>query len=387
MEPAVLVRYSEVAVKGRPTRRRMERLLGEALQEALRRRGLSYTSMDTPEGRIVIWGPSEPREVAKAAARVFGVKSTSPAVAFRFSSLEELIDAAARFFAPRARGRVFRVRARRAGTHPFTSKDIERLLGEKLIQLGAGPVNLSSPDYTAYVEVRGGIAFLFDEIIPGPGGLPLGSEDPVLVLYSGGFDSTVAAWLIMRRGAPAGLAFYDLGVEEAWETALRAARELAREWVHLGTLRLYRIYFREVMSRLASSVDPGYRLLVLRRLMMEHACRLALERGYEALATGESVGQVASQTVRNIRLIGSMLCLPVLRPLAGSDKDEVQRLAAEIGVYDIVKSQVEACRGSPVPRASPRRFAAELEKAKRALGDLLYKAPVEEHVLSAGMRE
>ena len=367
---ALLVRYSEVAVKGRHTRSRMEKLLVDAISEALRRREARFSRVETPEGRVIVWDPEPVESAVKAVSRVFGVKSVSPAVSIRFSSLEELVERAAEFFAEKARGRVFRVRARRVGSHPFTSKDVERMLGARLVELGAGPVNLTNPEYTAYVEVRGWTAFLYDTVVPGPGGLPLGSEEPVLVLFSGGFDSTAAAWLVMKRGAPAGLAFYSLGVEEALSTAVEAARLLAREWVYYGKVRMYIVDFTSPMSVAASVVNPSYRLLVIRRLMMEHACSMALRSGYEALATGESIGQVASQTVRNLRLIGSSLCLPVLRPVSGMDKDEVVEIVRRIGLYELAARQVEQCRGNPTPRASPSVFEEELSRAKRMLGEI-----------------
>ncbi len=360
---AVLVRYSEIAVKGRYTRPRLEKMLAGNVREALERRNIPGT-VERMQGRIVIWDPGDPRAAAEAAAHVFGVKSTSPAKAYKFRGLGDLVEAAASFFAERARGRRFRVTARRAGSHDFTSLDVERLLGARLLEEGAGPVDLVEPEYTAYLEVRGDTVFLYDEVLEGPGGLPLGSEEPSLVLFSGGFDSTAAAWLVMRRGSPAGLAYFDMGVAEARETALEVARLLAREWVYGRPLRVYIVDFRDVAGLVARRVKPKYRVLVVRRLMMEEAERLALARGYEALVTGESIGQVATQTVRNIRLIGSGLRLPVLRPVSGMDKDEVVGLVRRIGLYEPVSRQVEACRQGvdPTPRGDPRVFEEELGK-------------------------
>jgi thiamine biosynthesis protein ThiI len=380
----VLVRYSEIAVKGPLTRRRMDALLVEALVEAFRRRHVSFGGVRREPGRIIVTDPGDPEAAARAASRVFGVKSSSPAIAVEFESLEDLVQTGVSLYGDKIRGRIFRVRARRTGTHSFTSKDVERLLGERLLEAGAAGVNLENPESTVYVEIRGSNAYFYDKIVEGPGGLPLGSEEPVLVLYSGGFDSTVAAWLVMRRGAPAGLALYDLGVPEAIERALEAAKIVSREWVHRGALKLFIVDFSRVLEELRATTNPAYRLLVLRRLMMEHACKLALENGYEALVTGECIGQVSSQTIRNIRLIGSGLCLPVIRPVAGMDKDEVSALASRIGVYDIVSHQVEACRGRPVPRASPREFQEQLEKARERVGRLIEEAGVRLILLEAG---
>jgi len=363
----VLVRYSEVAVKGRHTRVRMERLLASNIREALEAAGVEARIERLP-GRIVLWEPSDPRLAAERAARVFGVKSSSPAIAVKFDSLEGLVEAAVSYFADRARDRRFRVTARRSGTHDFTSLDVERLVGAGLVEAGAGPVDLTSPEYIAYIEVRGDTAFFYDTVVEGPGGLPLGSEDPVLVLFSGGFDSTATAWLVMRRGSPAGLVYYHMGVSQALDNAVRIAEKLSREWAYGHRPPLYIVDFTGTARIIAQKVRPRYRVLVARRLMLEHAAKLAGKEGFEALATGESIGQVATQTVRNLRLIGSGLPLPVLRPLAGSDKDEVVALVRRIGLYEDVSRQIEACAQNvnPTPRGDPQIFYEELEKVRGA---------------------
>ncbi|MEB3816982.1 MAG: THUMP domain-containing protein [Desulfurococcales archaeon] len=364
MRPVVIVRYSEIAVKGPATRRRMETLLARNIREALRSLGAGGDVVRA-DGRILIRSPSpDEYTVARACTRVFGVKSSSPAVEFEFSSLEEIVEKATEWFGPRVKGKVFRVRARRAGSHAFTSMDVERLVGASLLEVGGARVNLESPEYTAYIEIRGNRAYLFDEILEGPGGLPLGSEGPVMVLFSGGFDSTAAAWLLMRRGARIALTYYDLGVAEALERALSVALSLARNWSYGYKIKVYRVDFSDVASKVRSLVDRRYRVLVLRRAMLEHAARLAIDEGYEALATGDNVGQVASQTIRNLMLIGRSLPLPVLRPLAGSDKDEVVALVRRIGLYDEASKQVEVCgrASSPTPHADPVIFEREYSK-------------------------
>lgn len=363
MDEVVIVRYSEIAVKGRHTRPRLERMLARHIDEALARRGVEGR-VDRLQGRILVRDPSDAGEAAEAAAHVFGVKSASPALAISFQGLDDLVEKASEYFASKARGRSFRVTARRTGIHDFTSLDVERELGARLLEQGAGRVDLHHPDYVAYVEVRGSNAYLYDRIIEGPGGLPLGSEEPTLVLFSGGFDSTAAAWLVMKRGSPADLVFFDIGVREVYEIMVEVAEALARKWVYGRRLKLYVVDFRDAAGTVSSIVRPKYRVLVMRRLMLEEAERIALEKGYEALVTGESIGQVATQTVRNMRLIGSGSTLPVIRPVSGMDKDEVMWLVRRIGLYDIVSRQVEACRMGvdPTPRGDPEVFMRELGK-------------------------
>jgi len=381
----VLVRYGEIAVKGFRARSRMERLLIAALKESLSRSGVEFSGVSVLPGRVIVEGPSDEERAAEAAARVFGVKSVSPAYRITFTSLEDLVEKAASFFEGRVKGRVFRVRARRSGVEAFTSKDVERELGAELLKRGAAGVDLENPEYTAYVEVRGSTAFLYDTVTPGPGGLPLGSEEPVLVLFSGGFDSGVAAWRVMRRGSPAHLVYYDYGVPEALEVAVEAAKTLADNWAFGHDMRMYIVNFRPAVLVASGTVAPSYRTLVLRRLMLEHASKLAEKIGAEALVTGESIGQVASQTVRNMRLISGGLDLPVVRPLAGHDKDEIVEESRRIGLYEISSRQVEVCGvdSPPTPRGDPEAFRSEYEKVR----DVFLPEPLELKLKSMSLAE
>ena len=366
-----VVRYSEVAVKGPSTRSKMEELLRLNIEDALASHGVEYDNVEVTDGRVLVWARGgEALRAAEASARVFGVKSASPAVHVEFSGLEDLVEAASRFFCERVRGRVFRVRARRAGRHSFTSKDVERALGAVLLEkCGAAGVNLTAPEYTASVEVRGGSAFLYDSVVEGPGGLPLGSEDRSLVLFSGGFDSTAAAWLVMKRGSPADLLFYDYGDPDFRRVAIMAAKVLTDKWAYGHRPRLVVADFRAASRIIAGRVRPEYRVLVARRIMMLYAVRVARETGALALVTGENIGQVASQTIANMYLIGGGLELPVIRPLAGFDKDEIVALTRRIGTHDVNAAQVEVCgrASTPTPRGDPEVFQRELSRAAQAL--------------------
>ena len=364
MEETVIIRYSEIAVKGRGTRARMEKLLASNISEALSRFNVK-ASISVIPGRLVLREVSDVQGALRAVSRVFGVKSASPAVYYRSRGLDDIVSVAHDYFRDKVKGKVFMVRVRRVGKHHFTSKDVERLVGASLLAYSRG-VDLENPEYTAFIEIRDNDVYMYDTMVPGPGGLPLGSEDPVMVLFSGGFDSTVASWRLMRRGCPVTLLYFDLGSEYALSIALEAAKRLASEWSFGHRLRVAVVNFRGPTMVISGLVAPHYRVLVMRRIMLEQAARMARSLGIEALATGESVGQVASQTIRNLYLISSSLELPVLRPLAGSDKDEIVEEARRIGLYDIVSRQVELCgqAPNPVPRASSSEFWREYEKVR-----------------------
>ncbi len=380
----ILIRYGEISVKGLRTRRRMEALLVRALREALDYYGVKG-DIEVSDGRVFVWKPSSIEDALKASVRVFGVKSASPAYIVEFKDLDDLVRKAAEFFSDKVRSRVFRVRARRVGVHPFTSKDVEKLLGSKLLESGASKVDLENAEYTAYVEIRGNRAYLFDMIVEGPGGLPLGSEGSVLVLFSGGFDSTVASWRLMKRGCMVNLVHYDLGFPETVRVAVEVAKYIADNWSFGHRIKLYLVNFRGVARIVNGLVSPPYRTLVMRRLMLKHAETLAEKIGAEALATGESIGQVASQTIRSLYLISRGIRIPILRPLSGSDKDEIVKEAMRIGTYELNKRQVEVCglAATPTPRGSVERFEEEYDK----VADVVVPEPIELDLKSKSLDE
>lgn len=362
MDEVVIARYGEIGVKGAKTRRKMEELLAAHIKRALEARGVRGL-VSLGSSRIYIWSPSSAEEAVKASLRVFGIKSVSPARLLYFYSLGDLVSQAAALLCDVAKGKTVAVRARRAGSHDFSSRDLERALGSELVKEGARGVDLESPELTINLEVRGDRAFVYTKTYEGPGGIPPGSDGKILMLFSGGVDSTVAAWRLMKRGASVHLLFYDLGIPEARSAAIQRARKLY-EWGVVYGMRLYAVNMSEAVKHSVAQVSPEYRSLVLRRLMMEHAQSFAEELGAEAIATGESIGQVSSQTLRNMRLMSQGIRLPIIRPLVGYDKDEIISEAMKIGIYHEERAQREACGmfSVPLPRANERRLLAELSK-------------------------
>ncbi len=375
MKNVVVVRYSEIAVKGRKTRNEMERLLINNMKDALKTKKCKGKFL-RKDGRIIVESPEpDPLKVAKVISKVFGVKSVSPAIMTEFSNFKDLIEKALQYFSADIKGRIFAVRARRVGSHSFTSKDVEKALGKKLLETGGKGVDLERPEFIAYVEIRDYVAYFYKDIIRGPGGLPLGSEDPVLVLFSGGFDSTVSVWLLMKRGSPITLLTFYPNIPEFLERSLQIAGFLNNEWSFGHEIEFCVADISNIVNILKSKVRKDYRVLVLRKIMAEYARQIAEEKKLKVLATGESVGQVASQTINNIRLIWENIGIPVLRPVIGLDKDEIMKISKEIDVYDLVSKQIEPCGmlGSPDPKASSDIFYNEYNKTKKFLENLKYK--------------
>jgi thiamine biosynthesis protein ThiI len=230
----------------------------------------------------------------------------------------------------------FRVSARRADKRfPLTSPQIEREVGGRIKEARGWQVNLSQPALTIHVEALTSEAFYYFGKEPGAGGLPAGTSGRVVCLLSGGIDSPVAAWRMMRRGCRAIFVHFH-----SYPILSRASQEKVRELTKLLTRfqydsRLYLVPFGEIQQRVVLAVAPPLRVVIYRRLMMRIAEAIARRSRAHALVTGEVVGQVASQTLENLSAIDRVVEMPILRPLVGMDKDEISAAAERLGTYPI----------------------------------------------------
>ena len=338
----VLVRYGEVGIKSPQLRGRMEQRLQENILALVEDRGLDG-AVDREHTRLYVrTDPSQIGAVTDAVTDAFGVVSASPT-----RRVEPTMDAITEALAAAARehysGERFAVRARRAGpacAHPFSSTDIEREGGaavtEAATAAGHEPtVDLDDPEMTFSVECREADAYVFLERRPGPGGLPLGTQEPLVALLSGGIDSPVAAWLAMKRGAPVIPLYVDLGTYGGVDHRLRAEETTARlaRYAPNFDLRLRVAPGGDGIERIASALDM-YRMLATRRFMLRIAARVAEQAGAVGIVTGESIGQKSSQTTTNLAVTSAVTDRPVHRPLLSMDKTAISDRAKEIGTYD-----------------------------------------------------
>ena len=363
----LLVRIApEVATKARRTRRRFQRRLADNLRDALSAAGIACRVEDR-WSRILVHA-DRPSAVDHAAG-VFGVASVSAVEATVPADLGEIVRMGESLFADRVRGRTFGVRARRVGNTAFSTHDIAVHLGAALNQYAR--VHLDDPDVTVYVEVMDREAYLFTGRVPGQGGLPIGVEGKAVSLLSGGFDSPVAAWLMLKRGVSLDYVFCNLGGDAYERSVLAVAKILVDRWSFGDRPAIHVVDFGPVIDELKRAAEPRYWQVVLKRLMYRAAERIAADVGGAAIVTGESVGQVSSQTLANLAAIDEVAALPVLRPLVGLDKNEIIARAERIGTA-VLSSQVrEYCAiapGKPVTHARPE--AARREEAKLDLGVL-----------------
>jgi thiamine biosynthesis protein ThiI len=220
----------------------------------------------------------------------------------------------------------------------------------------AARVDLSHPDVEVFVEVRDERAMFYATKEPGAGGLPLGVEGRAVCLLSGGFDSAVAAWMMLRRGVALDYVFGNLGGDAYQRMVLEVARILADRWSYGTRPTLLSLDFEPVVTEIHRTFRPSFQQIALKREMYRAAERVASRLGADAIVTGEAVGQVSSQTLANLRAIDDASSLPVLRPLVGMDKEEIISRSRQIGTYEISAKVREYCSistGKPATAASP----------------------------------
>jgi thiamine biosynthesis protein ThiI len=361
----VLLRLSgEVSTKARETRWRFVSQLLRNVKDALRSHGVDYTLVRRHDRVFVELADARG---AQPLARVFGVQSVSIAVRGPGKTLGEIVERGAEVFGDAVRGKRFAVRARLIGKPEdlgFHSRDIQVALGARLLERSAG-VDLDAPEVSAQIEVHEGRAYYFTETLAGEGGLPLGTEGRALALVSGGFDSAVAAWQLMRRGLALELAFFNLGGRTHHAGTQRVMHALATRWAYGTHPRLHAVDFDAVSRDLQAKAEPRYWQVILKRLMLRGADLIARELGCPALVTGEALGQVSSQTLANLATISAATRLPILRPLVGANKHEIIDLANRIGTGPISATVAEYCALVPRrPATAASLSAVETEEAK-----------------------
>ena len=354
----------EIATKGRGTRLHFLRRLQSNLESGLAATGMRHR-VEREWSRLLVEAP--PAAALEVLPRVFGVQSLSAVVRRPWRTMEDVVNAGEELFADRVAGKVFAVRARRSGDKrfiPFRSAALDRALGGRLFARAKG-VDLDHPEVAVQIEVRAGDALFFTDTIAGPGGLPLGTEGRALALVSGGFDSAVAAWLLMKRGVRLDYLFCNLGGSTHREGVLKVMKLVAERWSHGYRPKLHAVDLQPIVEQLQAQTDPRYWQVLLKRLMLHAANAVARQLRSEALVTGEAVGQVSSQTLRNLRAISEVAELPILRPLVGADKDEIVALARRIGTYELSAAVAEYCAlQAKRPATHARVGAVRGEEAK-----------------------
>ncbi|NLU48997.1 MAG: tRNA 4-thiouridine(8) synthase ThiI [Syntrophomonadaceae bacterium] len=349
MYDAVLVRYGEVGLKG-ANKWVFESILLENIRIALQ--GLKNVTVVKRSGRILVQTNGGPNEVLTRLARVFGIVSISPVIIVN-SEMEEVMTACSALVGfLRGKIKTFKVETRRAHkAFPYTSPEISRIVGGYLLRrYPALQVDVHAPDVTIYIELRAGETYVFFDVIPGPGGLPVGASGKGLLLLSGGLDSPVAGWMAMKRGIKlSAIHFHSFPFtsERSRQKVIDLGKVLA--WYNQG-ITLHVVNFTPIQETIMARCPEKYRVTILRRMMFRIAEEIAAGQRIQCLITGDSVGQVASQTLESMSVIGSAIRMLLLRPLAGLDKTEIVEIAKKIRTYRISILPYEDCCSMFVPK-------------------------------------
>ena len=367
----VIIHYHELALKGR-NRPYFEGKLVRHIRLALK--GLGVARVEPLHGRIRVvlkdeaaWEP-----IRERLTRVFGIAnfSLNEAVPLDLGKpdLEPLKAAAAGVI----RGlpfSTFRVTTKRADKRfPLTSMDVDRALGAHIGALTGKKVDLTHPDLTIHIELMARHSYVAAGKEPGPGGMPTGVSGKVACLLSGGIDSPVAAWRMLKRGCKATFVHFH-----GRPFVTRASEEKVREIVELLTRyqlysRLYLVPFGEIQRQIVLGAPAPFRVVLYRRMMIRIAEELARRDKCWALVTGDSLGQVASQTPENLGVVEEAAKLPILRPLIGMDKLEITEQAQRIGTFDTsIEPDQDCCKLFVPAHPSTRTSLDHIRKVERGL--------------------
>ncbi len=356
----ILIHYHEIGLKGK-NRGRFERRLMTNITRALK--DVPCGKLERLSGRMMLALTSEsPIDVIRERlSTVFGIANFSEAVLAK-RNIEAIRETAWRL-AQKADFESFKIVTRRGDkTFPLNSDQINRDVGKHIQTLSGARVLMDNPDLICFIEIAPQRIFIYAEKIPAPGGLPVGSNESAVSLLSSGIDSPVASYKIMKRGVKLTYVHFH-SQPYTNRNSQRNTEDLVRLLTrHQYVSDLYLVPFVEIQRHIMTQAPASYRVILYRRAMLLIAEAIAEKVNAQALVTGENVGQVASQTLSNMRAIEEVTPLPILRPLAGDNKEEIINEARRIGTYQISIEPYEDCCSVFVPKHPETR--ANLEKVR-----------------------
>lgn len=356
-EPCVLLKFGEIALKGQ-NRPMFERQLYTNLRQALR--DVGRVRLWAREG-VVLLKPEEGVDldaVVQRAQDVLGIVWVHPGVRVP-KSPEATARAAIRLLADKPYG-TFAVRARRRDKRfPMRSNELAAYIGAELQRAYGFPVNLSKPDMEVRIEVDRHEVIVFSDAVAGHGGLPVGVSGRAVVLMSGGIDSPVAAYRMMRRGLRCDFIHFSGMPHTGPESIYKAYGLVNRLERHQAGSRLWVVPFGKAQQQLASAGGGRLQIVAQRRIMLKVGAELAAREGAGALVTGDSLGQVSSQTLPNLGALDDAVDLPILRPLVGWDKTEIMAEARKLGTLSISELPDEDCCTLLTPRYAATRASID----------------------------
>lgn len=347
MVRSFLIKYAEIGVKGK-NRYIFEDKLTSHIHHALKRLDGNF-SVTKESGRIYAHAASEfdYDEVVAALQCVFGIAGICPMVQIEDKGYDDLKEQVVKYIDETYPDKnfTFKVDTRRANKqYPHTSEQINRDLGEIILETYAETkVDVHNPDVLLHVEIRGKLINLYSLVIPGPGGMPVGTNGKAMLLLSGGIDSPVAGYMIAKRGVTIEATYFHAPPytsERAKQKVVDLAKLVSR---YSGPIKLHVVNFTDIQLYIYDQCPHEELTIIMRRYMMKIAEELAKKDGCLGLITGESIGQVASQTVHSLAVTNEVCTLPVFRPVIGFDKQEIVDISQKIGTFETSIEPYEDC--------------------------------------------
>jgi tRNA uracil 4-sulfurtransferase len=360
--------FPEIIIKSQPVRQRFIKQLRDNLRKMLSDLGVRVQVQRDWEKIEITSAKDDPESTAKVKdllARTPGIANFYLVQAYPMGDLHYIYEKTALYWTEQLTGKSFCVRVKRHGKHEFTSVEIEQYVGGTLLHNSkARGVDLRTPEVTVQLEVKDNRLFVIAEKIQGIGGYPMGTQDGVLSLISGGFDSTVSSYLCMKRGLRTNYCFFNLGGRAHEIGVKEVAYYLWNKFGSSHRVKFISIPFDDVVKEIIEKVDNSYMGVVLKRMMLRAATKAAESLELPALVTGESVAQVSSQTLLNLNTIDRVTDMLVLRPLSTMDKGEIIDLSRKIGTETFAAQMPEYCGVISVnPTTRAKLWRVEQEEA------------------------
>ncbi|GIU18903.1 tRNA uracil 4-sulfurtransferase ThiI [Shewanella sp. MBTL60-007] len=361
--------FPEIMMKSKPVRMRFTKMLETNIRNVLRKVDES-AKVQRQWDKIMVMVPDDRPDLVEAfgerLACIPGIAHVLQVNVSTFTSVDDIYQQTLAVYKEQLVGKTFCVRVKRAGKHDFNSIEVERYVGGGLNQFTeAAGVRLKDPDMTVHLEIDNEHLYLIDKRIEGLGGFPMATQEDVLSLISGGFDSGVSSYQFIKRGSRTHYCFFNLGGDQHEIGVKQVAYHLWQKYGESHKVKFISVPFDPVVQEILERVDNGQMGVVLKRMMMRAAAKVAQKMGIQALVTGEAMGQVSSQTLTNLNVIDRCTDQLILRPLIAMDKQDIINISREIGTEDFAKSIPEYCGViSQKPTVKAVLSKVEAEEAK-----------------------
>ncbi|MBG2876320.1 tRNA 4-thiouridine(8) synthase ThiI [Proteus alimentorum] len=359
--------FPEITIKSQSVRIRFIKILTSNIRNVLNTLGDEITVVRNWDNIVVVSkDESKSEAVCDALTRIPGIHHFLQVEEHPYTDLHNIFEQTFAAFKHLVENKTFCVRAKRRGKHSFTSNEVERYVGGGFNQhIESAKVKLTRPDVTINLEIEDDKLILVNARYEGIGGFPIGTQEDVLSLISGGYDSGVSSYMLMRRGSRVHYCFFNLGGSAHEIGVKQVAHYLWNRFGRSHKVHFVAVDFEPVVAEILEKVDDGQMGVVLKRMMVRAASRVAERYGVQAIVTGEALGQVSSQTLTNLRLIDNATDTLILRPLITHDKENIINIARQIGTEDFARTMPEFCgviSKSPTVKAVKAKIEAEEEK-------------------------